>query len=91
MAVPLVHQIAGYRTSRDYARLVELMQRHSVVCIVDSFEGARDVAKTIFEGTAEKGQLMVSARGMGYLHARERGDFIAQCEKYHLEFLEPAA
>lgn len=91
MAVPLVHQIAGYRTSRDYARLVELMQRHSVVCVVDSFGDSRDVARTVFEGPAETGLWMVSARGIGYLHARSREEFIAQCAKNHLEFLEPTA
>lgn len=83
-----VFQIAAYPTSRDYLRLAGLAKTQSIICIV-SYESHRDVAKTIFstDGAAEIWH--VSARGTGYVLAGDRDDFVRQCERVGLEFIEP--
>ncbi|MBC8740434.1 hypothetical protein F6X40_27750 [Paraburkholderia sp. UCT31] len=83
-----VHEIANYNSSRDYARLAELAKTHSVLCIVD-YQGFRDVAKTIYSLWEIDESWQVGARGIGYVCASSKEDFIKRCESVNLEFIAP--
>jgi hypothetical protein len=84
-----VYQLAGYNGSRDYGRLADLARVRSIICIVD-YQECRDVAHTIFTTCgANLESWCVSGRGIGYVHAFNRADFIARCEAANLEFIEP--
>lgn len=85
-----VSQIAAYPVSRDYLRLAELAKAQSIICIV-SYESYRDVAKTIFSTDGAAGIWHVSARGTGYVLAADLDEFVRQCERVNLEFIEPPA
>lgn len=76
--------------SDDYEWLVELMQKQSVVCVVDfnfpdssDHPPSRDIAKTSYDA----GSLQVGARGIGYLWAETKEEFIEQCKRRNLKFL----
>lgn len=87
-----IYKIQGYKTSKDYTRLLDLMKTQSIICIVDYGTDCRDVAHTIFESYErhpDNPLMQVSARGIGYLHTNSPSEFIRQCEKYNLEFIEP--
>ena len=88
-----IHKVAGYKTSRNYRRLVELMKQSAVVCIVDydRIADCRDVAHTLFEENTGRGESMfqISARGIAYIHAFYEEDFIKQCQRANCEFIEP--
>jgi hypothetical protein len=66
-----VFELAAYSTSRDYARLADLMTRRAIICVLDN-DGCRDVAKTSY---ADYGDGVVAyeigSRGIGYLWARK--------------------
>lgn len=81
---------ATYSGSRDYPRLVNLASEASIICIVD-YEGHRDVARTNFMRRGDQEMWSVSARGISYITAFSRADFIALCEHHNVEFIEPAA
>ena len=83
-----VYQLAGYNGSRDYDRLAELAKVRSVICIVD-YQECRDVAHTIYSACDGLESWCVSGRGIGYVQAFDRADFIARCEAANLEFIEP--
>lgn len=74
----------GYKTSRDYSALYDLALKQAVICIVD-YNKSRDTAATIFHG----GTLQVSARGICYISAETREDFVSQCGQADLEYLDP--
>ena len=82
--------LAPYASSRDYARLADLACEASIICVVD-YEGHRDVARTNFSRRGEQELWSVSARGLGYITAFNRADFIALCGHRNLEFIEPSA
>lgn len=85
-----VHEISGYKTSRDYKRLWELAQRASVICIVDYGDSHyRDVAQTIFSNYDNNLALEIKVRGVGYIYGDGKSDFIAKCTRYNVEFVEP--
>ena len=90
----LIHKVTGYKTSRDYARLVELMKQGAVICIVDYDRTAdcRDVTHTLFEADTGRGEplFQISARGICYIHADNEADFIKQCQRINCELIEPA-
>ena len=72
----------GYASSRDYEYLYEAAKKTSIVCIVDSFE-CRDICATSFHGDCHQ----VNARGIGYIYASSKEEFLEQCQKLNLEFL----
>jgi len=81
----------GYRFSKDYERLFDMaMAGQIIVCFSDYdwTDGTilRDVCKTRRWGDT----ISISARGTIYMHAESKGDFINQCKKCHIEFLDPA-
>ena len=91
----LIHKVTGYKTSRDYARLVELMKQGAVICIVDydRTHDCRDIAHTIFEADTGRGDSMfqISARGISYVYAWDEAGFIKQCQRTNCEFIEPTS
>jgi hypothetical protein len=87
-----IFAITGYPTSQDYELLAFLMQRQSLLCIVDYHAGdtsCRDVGKTLWSPDGATGVWQLSARGIGYIYAFSRQQFIAECAKAHVEFLIP--
>ena len=89
MIVPL----ANYSTSRDYRRLWELAHDHSIVCVVD-YEPVihdiyRDIATTRYSPELSPDVMRVSSRGVCHVWAKSIEQFIAQCEHYNLEWLQP--
>lgn len=85
--------LAGYAGSTDYERLAGLACKASIICIVDydmpGVGTVRDVARTQY--TLHRGEevFMVCARGISYIHAFGKADFIGLCELRHFEFVEP--
>lgn len=85
-----IFEISGYQTSRDYERLADEMHRRSVICLVDYSPDCRDVAHTIWSESKDgQGTWQIGARGIGYVHAFNRADFIAKCARYNVEALMP--
>jgi hypothetical protein len=82
--MPVITSITNYKTSRDYELLFELMQKSSIICIVD-FQGSRDVAQTL----CGDGDYQISARGIGYLWADTREEFLEFCKMINVEFVVP--
>lgn len=74
-----------YNTSSDYEHLFALMQETPVVCMVDYDERCRDIASTLFSGS----MFSVSVRGMAYISAFSKEEFIRQCGELNLEFIDP--
>jgi len=72
----------GYSVSRDYAALYEMAQSQSVVCFVDYHE-CRDVACTL----VRRGDIEIGARGIGYVWATSKGEFVLQCRRLNVEFI----
>lgn len=92
--LPAVTRFANYAFNTDYAWLARLAREDSIICVVD-YVGVdrdhlcRDVAKTIWYMHGGEEVFQVSSRGYGYIYATGEADFIAQCKKAHLEFVEP--
>jgi hypothetical protein len=81
----VIRDIKGYPTSRDYAKLWELAQKQSVVCVVDFGKDCRDVAQTITNACYTH----VSARGICYTDGDTVEKFTAGCARVNLEWLVP--
>ena len=82
-----IHVIDGYPTSTDYTKLYDLAQEQSIICLAPyrGFEGCIDVARTIVTLPF----LSISARGISYVHADNKDDFIEQCVKAKVRFIIP--
>ena len=74
-----------YKTSQDYELLWNLAQSHFVICLVDYRRDPQiqDVAKT----RSANGLIEVSARGISYIWAESKEDFISQCFNCNLKWL----
>jgi hypothetical protein len=82
--------ITGYKTSKDYTRLAELMKTRSIVCFVDYFKDCRDAASTqMLQRRCGDYTFQVSARGTAYIYAPSLAEFIAQCTRLNLEWIVP--
>jgi hypothetical protein len=82
--------VSGYQTSKDYERLADLMQKQSVICMVDYGKDCRDVAHTLWlPSESNDGFWQLSARGIGYVYGTSRQEFIAQCQKHNVEVIFP--
>lgn len=85
--------LAPYKTSRDYAALWDLCQRYEVACFVDydmfrDGQPLRDVCST--SAYAEPGEPMqIGARGVCYVYARNREEFVKRCLSVNLEWVVP--
>ena len=89
MIVPL----ANYSTSRDYRRLWELAHDHSIVCVVD-YENVihdiyREIATTRHSKEWNPDVIPVYSHGCNHVLAKSIEEFIAQCERCNLEWLQP--
>lgn len=85
-----IRDIGGYITSEDYELLFKLAQKHSVICEVDYREGYRDIAHTIFDINMSRiSNYEIVARGIVYIYATTKEDFIEQCKENHVKFLVP--
>lgn len=80
--------IKGYAGAKDYAVLAELSKKSSIICIFD-YESGRDVARTQYMSKGVEEYWSVSSRGMCYISEFSREEFIKQCIKAHLVFLDP--
>lgn len=87
--IPAAYQLAAYNGSQDYERLVELSRQQSIICIVDYDKEIRDVARTIYRDHHGSECWDVSARGISYITAFSKEEFLAACTRNHLEFIEP--
>ena len=98
MIVPL----ANYSTSRDYRRLWELAHDHMIVCVVDyepvihdiyrdiaTTSYFRDIATTRYFKEWSPGMMLVISRGVNHVLAESIEEFIAQCERCNLLWLQP--
>jgi hypothetical protein len=91
-----MNKIEGYKTSKDYELLCELMKKASVICIVDCtkcFDSqgvARDVARTSYLKPSCLTEIYaILSRDVDYFWAENKDWFIRQCIKYNVEFIEP--
>lgn len=81
--------IAKYKTSKDYARLYDLAKEHRIICITD-YMNCRDVCKSIYHPAGRFQEVVeLSARGISYIYAHTKEEFIQQCTKDNVEFIEP--
>lgn len=85
--------ITAYQTSRDYEKLFELMQKSSIICIVDylGLDSSRDahISRDVAQTLCRKEDYQISARGIGYIWAETKEDFVNQCARYNVEFIAP--
>lgn len=83
-----IFEISGYKSSREYDKLADEMQVRSIICIVDYDGDCRDVAHTLWSPSEDgAGCWMLSARGISYICAFSREDFIKQCVRANVEVL----
>lgn len=81
-------QLKGYKTSRDYKRLAEVMKTQSVICIVDYFE-CRDICKARFQEWSTRLVFDIGVRGHSYICGFTEAELIEQCEKLNVEVIFP--
>lgn len=86
----MIHKISGYATSKDYELLFELMQKVSVICIIDYRSSdhtspSRDISQTL----CGDDQYQIEARGIGYLWADNKEEFLKYAEMQNVEFIVP--
>jgi len=93
----IIRDITGYAVSRDYAKLYEMAQKQSVVCVVDyrNFHDdpiTREVARTHCvpsENRPGESITQVSSRCITHVYACNAEGFIKQCQPLNLEWLVP--
>ena len=87
-----------YTMSRDYDRLVELVETGRVFGVLDydMDRDGRDVLRdvvAILKHPDQEGHIVywftAGVRGMCYTHARTAEGFKAECERLNLEFIDP--
>lgn len=90
----------GYKTSKDYEKLYELIKAQRIVCFVThKKDRGRDGYKLqdICQSQVVNSDSMIDigARGVSYITAMDfedrniKDDFISQCEASELEYIEP--
>lgn len=85
-----------YKTSRDYDRLLALLDAgHVIVCIVDyrfpDGDVARDICRGCQTGEGEDTRYMFTARGICYadIWTDIDEDFTRRCQRVNIEFIDP--
>ncbi len=83
-----------YKTSKDYKRLKELLDKgYQVVCFTTYDWGDGDFVTDVCKATAYDGRYQISARGIEYcsywagMHRYK--SFEDACEHCQIEFIEP--
>lgn len=86
-----VFALGQYPTSRDYELLADLAKLGGVICIVDNWQlqGCRDVAQTAFLSKNDQEHFLISGRGISYVNAFSRSEFVHACRHANVEFLAP--
>ena len=75
------------KTSKNYKKLYKKMQKKRIICIVDyGANNIRDIAMT--QPVFKKNYLTVSSRGVEYVSAFSKKEFINQCKEMNLEYLK---
>lgn len=82
----------NYETSKDYERLSELLKTYSIVCFVSSTR----YGHTLCEGRYNARSNIYTVGGVGiafieawdYRNTCAKDDFIEQCVKLNLEFID---
>jgi hypothetical protein len=86
-----MNKIEGYKTSKDYELLFQLMQKSSIICMVDYLNylgesNKKDIAQTFY---SEDNFCRICARGITYVWGENKEHFIRECIKSNVEFIEP--
>ena len=84
----------GYKTSKDYKRLKELLDKgYEVICIADYNKRDGIVVRDICRAKKFRSAYLVLARGIEYCSFWEGmymyATFEEMCEDSHIEFIEP--
>ena len=79
------HDFLQYPKSQDYELLWDLAQDYQVICLVDyrRDSGRQDVAKA----WVQNGIWQIGARGIGYIWAESKEDFVNQCRARNVSWL----
>lgn len=85
------YNLDGYVSLSDYELLANLSRTQSVICIVDYEADLRDVARTFYRARGQEEHWSVSARGISYIEAFSREEFLAACAHRNLEFILPGS
>jgi hypothetical protein len=80
-----------YPISRDYEKLWELSQKGSIVCYADYRWGGGAVGRDVCQTEVFGSVTQISARGICYVYAESKEDFLSQCEVFNIEWLLPTA
>jgi hypothetical protein len=84
-----MNKIEGYKTSKDYELLCELMKKASIICIVNypKNNGMKESAIASYGGSPLGYRIL--ARGNTYIGEGSKQAFTKACLKYNVEFIEP--
>jgi len=89
----------NYETSKDYNRLFQLIQKHRIVCFVDSKREPDEngyMLQEICQSAVINGNNVanIGSRGVGYINALANKystvleDFVERCKYSNLEFID---
>lgn len=78
--------ITGYTTSKDYARLAELMKTRVIVCIVTEVNASVAYARKDRDGDDV---FLVSTAENVFIHTKSLEKFATECERYGIEWIVP--
>lgn len=84
--------IPNYEWQDDYYHLWSLVKKERVICLVNYDNLCKDIASTHFNYVDRLKNpicVTVSARGICYILASNREDFIDQCKKNNLKYILP--
>ena len=84
----------GYKTSKDYHRLKELLDNgYEVICIADYDWHDGHVSRDVCRARRDDDYYRISSRGIEYTAywpgMRMHKSFEHACERSHIEFIEP--
>lgn len=93
-----MNPFAQATSSKDYKRLVQLVRKSAVICLVDyrpseSVDGedsARDVARATVQSKDGKDVFSISARGNSYVTAFSEDEFSLGCANNNIAFFDPS-
>jgi hypothetical protein len=85
----------NYDFSEDYEMLFELLHNQIIVCFVDynAFEKENEEKEPLYDVCItqrykpQEGSINIGARGIGYIAAINKEEFIQQCKKRKLKFI----
>lgn len=82
----------GYATSKDYQRLWELVKSFRIVCFVNAGEKREDgyQLRDVCQSSVRyrEGDVGIGSRGMAYISAFSKEEFLEQCAESDLEYID---